>query len=231
MYAKLEHINGSQLVLDVNEQLDMEKIKRFSDGHQPIVEIDIADGRHITPDQRKKIFGLIGDFSEYTGFLKPESEAFLKYEFIETMKEPQYFSMANCSVTLAKQFIDFIIGYFIDEDVPFKTKCFDEIQGNYGLVRKCVLHRDCIVCGKPGADIDHFKAVGMGRNRYKIDQRGMYVWSLCRKHHQERHQIGITDFAKKYQIKPIKLDDELIRQLGLTSNKRLDEQEKNDEPL
>lgn len=96
------------------------------------------------------------------------------------MAHPKYFSLGNCSVSLANDFMKYIIDFLITHDIPFKTKVFDEIQGDYGLVRTCVETRKCIICGRPFADIDHFKAVGMGRNRHKINQIGMEVWSLCR---------------------------------------------------
>lgn len=42
-------------------------------------------------------------------------------------------------------------------------------------------------------------------------------------HHTERHKIGIIDFARKYKIKPIKLDKELVMKLKLTNKSAMED--------
>lgn len=78
------------------------------------------------------------------------------------------------------------------------------------------------MCGKH-ADIDHTKAIGMGRNRRTINQVGMKVLPLCRKHHQLAHQMGHLTFMQAYQLKPIKLDEELITKLNLSNKSAMEE--------
>ena len=67
MFGKLERVQGNQILIKLDEKLDMYKVQRLSDGKKPTVELDISDGRRITPDQRKKIYALINDLCEYTG--------------------------------------------------------------------------------------------------------------------------------------------------------------------
>jgi len=51
----------------------------------------------------------------------------------------------------------------------------------------------CLVCGRGPSDSDHLKT----RGAYGDDTENN-VWSLCRKHHVERHKTGILTFVKKY---------------------------------
>ncbi|WP_395318918.1 putative HNHc nuclease [Fructilactobacillus frigidiflavus] len=223
--GKLVSINGSKVTVELSDEIDMDMLKRFSAGKRAQIEVFINDGRTITVEQRHKIYALLHDMSDYTGYWPDDCKYLMKSDFVETMRHPKNFSLADCSVSLANEFMTFIIDFLVANEIPFKTKVFDEIQGNYGLVRRCVENRTCIICGRPGADIDHFKAIGAGRNRRTINQTGMEAWSLCRLHHQERHNIGIVSFAQKYQIKPIRLDKELIEKLNLTNKRELEKQD------
>lgn len=66
----------------------------------------------------------------------------------------------------------------------------------------------CVVCnmflnGELKSDAHHIKAIGMGRNRKKMSENQHIehgVVPLCRLHHQEFHNIGITEFEKKNNI-------------------------------
>ncbi|USS93984.1 putative HNHc nuclease (plasmid) [Fructilactobacillus ixorae] len=223
MYAKLAQINGSRVVLDLDGEIDVNQLKRFSDGKQPTVELIVADGRRITPDQRKKIFAMFGDMSDYLGYFPREVEEIMKYQFIQTMDRPEWFSMADCSESLANEFLTFIIDFCIKNDIPFKTKVIDIIQNDYGLVHDCVLKRICVVCGKPHADIHHVDTVGRGFDRRKINHIGRRVLPLCRTCHQRFHEMGSISFFQQNQILPIKLTADDIKKLGLESNERVDE--------
>lgn len=224
--GKLVNIRGSKVTIELSDEIDVSQFTKLSDGKQPELEVFIDDGRSITVDQRKKIFAMLNDIAEYTGYSLKEIEYLMKCRFMCLMKHPQMFHFGYpepCSVTLANNFLTFVIDFCIKEDIPFKTKVIDEIVGDYRLVRECVLHRKCVLCGKL-ADIDHVKAVGMGRNRRTINQHGMYVLPLCRRCHQRAHQMGHVSFLQAYQLKPIKLDDELIRKLKLTNVGELEKQ-------
>ncbi|MDB7510834.1 putative HNHc nuclease, partial [Enterococcus faecium] len=80
---------------------------------------------------------------------------------------------------------------------------------------KCITKRVCCICGKTGADIDHFdKALGR-RKRKEVDHSEYTFAALCRIHHTEKHKIGVTNFKNKYQIKGIKLNRETIKKLRI----------------
>lgn len=174
------------------------------------------DGRHITVDQRKKIFALFNEIAEYLGYTQVNVEEILKIKFIEQMDNPVWFSFSNCSIEIAKQFLEYEITFCIQNEIPFKTKLMDEIQQSYALRYQLIMHRICFVCGKTHAQLDHVDTIGMGRNRRHVNQVGYYAWTLCDKHHiSGKHTDGITTFMQKYQIKPIKLTSEMIDKLNL----------------
>jgi hypothetical protein len=67
----------------------------------------------------------------------------------------------------------------------------------------CLENRYCAICGQPQADIHHVKAIGMGRNRRKVDDSQYPKISLCRKHHSEAHNSGWQTFSEKYHVRGI----------------------------
>ena len=56
-----------------------------------------------------------------------------------------------------------------------------------------------MACGAYGCDPDHILNYSGCSHRDKP----FNVWPLCRKHHTEKGNIGLTDFAKKYNIDDI----------------------------
>ncbi|WP_235804446.1 putative HNHc nuclease, partial [Fructilactobacillus florum] len=78
MFGQLTRVTGKQVTLNVDEDIDISRLRRWSDGKQPTVELIIDDGRRITPDQRKKIFAMLGDMSDYLGYSPREIEEIMK---------------------------------------------------------------------------------------------------------------------------------------------------------
>ena len=131
------------------------------------------------------------------------------------------FSMSNCDMTTANQFLTFILDFCFEWDIPFRTKLWDSIPTDYHLAVQCLRYRKCVICGKP-AEIAHYTAVG-NRKRNRTDHRKFSFMSLCHDHHFQQHQMGVKSFVIKYHIKPIRLsDDDLIR-LHIMTRKRMNE--------
>lgn len=222
MYVKVLGVQGKEIRLLADNEFDLNKLLKFSDGKQPTGELLVDDHRHITRDQQKKIFALIHDLCSYTG---DEPERW-EYEFKWRVKIAlgiDNFSLSDCSMTIGNYMILTILDFLFEENIPFKTKLWDSLPSDFPRQRLCLKNRTCVICGRQHADLAHFKAVGMGRNRHQIDERKMYFMTLCREHHQEQHKVGINNFMKKYHLKPIKLsDDDLIR-FKILTKKRLEE--------
>lgn len=217
MFGKLSKINGNQITVTLDEKLNVYELQRFANGKQPTVELSIEDGRHISPDQRKKIYALINDLCEYTGDVPDYWKEKFKF-MVETIFGIDEFSLSDCSMTTANYMILTILDFLFEHDIPFKTKTWDSIPNDFPKQMLCIKNKRCVICGKP-ADIAHYNAVGMGRNRNKINHVGMYIMTLCRIHHDEQHHYmrykGLNDFFEKYHIKPIKVTEDIAKELHL----------------
>lgn len=213
MFGKITKISGRKLEIELDEDVDMYRVQRLSNGKQPTVELIIRDGRLITPDQRKKTWALINDYSDFTGYPVEYAE-----DKFKSVTRAQYgldkFSLSNCSMETANLMIEAILEVMFREDIPFKTKVWDSIPNEFPKQMLCLQNKRCVICGKP-ADIAHYNAVGVGRNRNKINHVGMYIMTLCREHHTEQHKIGINNFMRKYHIKPIKVTPEIAKRFKL----------------
>ena len=222
MEGRLLSVIENKVTIAIDDDLSIAHIIRLSDGKQPSVTLTVDDNRHISRDQQKKIFALIHDLCNYTGDEPKRWEDEFKWR-VQIAFGIDEFSLSDCSVTVGNYMILTILDFMFEEDIPFKTKLWDSIPASWPRQRLCLINRTCVICGAPHANLAHYKAVGIGRNRRKIDERKMYFFTLCRRCHQEQHRIGINSFMQKYHIKPIKLsDDDLIR-FNILSKQRLEE--------
>lgn len=222
MEGKLLSISGNELTIAVDDVLSIARIRQLSNGKQPSVALTVDDSRHISRDQQKKIFALIHDLCNYTGDEPKRWENEFKWR-VEITFDVDEFSLSDCSMTVGNYMILTILDFLFEENIPFKTKLWDSLPSDFPRQRLCLKNRTCVICGRQHADLAHFKAVGMGRNRRKIDERKMYFMTLCRQHHQEQHRIGINNFMKRYHLKPIRLSDNDLIRFKILSKQKLEE--------
>lgn len=166
-------------------------------------ELRLDDGRKISVAQRRKAYATINDISLYTGYLPEQEKEWLKYYHICRTGSP-YISLSDCSMDEAREFINTILEYAIEEGIPLSEPGVmrsDDI-GKYLFF--CLKHKKCAVCGKPG-EIHHVDAIGMGRNRRKVDDSSSRKICLCREHHTIAHQRGMQTFEQMYHVYGIKL--------------------------
>ena len=227
MDGKLVKVAGNRLVLETSEGLNLSRVNHLSEGQQPSVEFTIVDQRKISRDQRAKIWALIHDLCDYTGDTPDYWEAEFKWR-VQTAFGIQKFSLSDCSVTTANRMILVILDFLFSENIPFKTEIWDSLPQEFPKQILCLRNRQCVICGKPNADLAHFKTVGLGRNRHKIDERKMYFFTLCREHHQEQHAEGINSFIQKYHIKPVRLSNSDLIRFKILTRHQLEKLEKND---
>lgn len=214
IFGKVVGIKGETITLEVDDTSAIRRIITLSDGAQPTLEVNIRDEREISPEQRKFVYALIRDIANWSGHFPDEIKNYAKFEF-EEITELEI-SLSDCSREEATEFINYLLKFVITNKVPLPKgiKVLDENLSYYLYL--CLINRACAVCGKSGADIDHYnEAVGMGRNRKTIDQSQMTFCALCRTHHQERHQIGARAFSEKYHVDGIRLNSEKRKKLWL----------------
>lgn len=177
------------------------------------VQIGLVDGRRITPEQRRKAFALVGEIAAYTGYERDEAHLTLKHEFISKhldQLQKELFSLSDCDVTTAREYISYLIDFCLTFDVPTKvplTELCDDVER---YVYACLIHKKCCVCGKK-AELHHVDRVGMGNNRNEIVHEGRRCLPLCREHHTEVDHLGDVRLCERYHVTPVKIDERIIK--------------------
>ena len=187
--------------------------------HYDKIQIGLPDGRTISPEQRRKAYALMREIAEWMGDLPEYVKRLMKMEFMVTRMqalEKHIFSLSDCDMTTAREFITYLIDFIIEHDVPTQTPLIELCEDITRYVYACLMHKKCAVCGANHVDLHHTQAVGAGRNRDEIFQIGMPVLPLCREHHMESHNIGQKSFMEKYHLQPIGLTVEIGKVYGLT---------------
>ncbi len=194
------------------------------------VEIILNDGRRITAMQRKKIFALLGEISNFVhgdsyAAEVEQTKEMMKWEFVLSRMEAQerrLFSLSNVDETTAREFITYLIDFIIQYDVPTAVSLLENCEDIARMVYACTLAKKCVCCGKP-ADLHHVDSVGAhGGNRERINHIGLQCLPLCRVHHEESHKIGQQSFIDKYHLEPVKIDSKIAKLYKLNTKGRKD---------
>jgi predicted Fe-S protein YdhL (DUF1289 family) len=183
------------------------------------------DRRTISPEQQRKAWAILVEICVWAGYHPREKEdvnAHLKQRFLLQQVEEyqrQAFSLSDCSMTRAREYIDFLIEFCLMNDVPTRFSLAEYAEDVQKYVYACLIHKKCAVCGKK-ADLHHVSAIGAGYNRNEKPQIGNLVLPLCREHHMEYHNIGHSEFMDKYHFEPVCLDERLAKVYGLSRKAR-----------
>ena len=161
-------------------------------------EMRFDDGRTISIEQRKKAYATIRDIADYTGYLPEEQKEWLKYLYI-SQTGGDYFSLSDCSMTTAREFISCILEWAIENGVPLSENAIERTDDIGRYLYYCLKARKCAVCGKDG-EIHHEDAIGMGNDRRKLDDSNHKKICLCRLHHTIAHQKGVKAFTECYKV-------------------------------
>ena len=229
-FVKIKEINGRRAVVEFDQYADMDKIKRYSVG-DVLHWLEITDGRKRSGEQVAKAHALIGDIAKSWEVPKPAAEKQLKnmyYADPDQAVEP--FSMADCSMSTATAWIEWLLNLCFDENIDFATKSWDILSSSYSFQMQCLKHRECVICRKH-AQYCHVETVGMGNSRKMIDHSKHHLMSLCFIHHRMQHDEGIESFMAENHIKPITLTREQCVELGIMTHKRFTYFQERDEYL
>jgi len=196
--------------------------ERFIRREYEEVEIGLRDGRTITPEQRRKAYALMGEISEWAGYEPEEMKEVLKHEFLKKVVrslQKELFSLSNCDVTTAREFVSYLIDFILRNDVPTHQPLGELADDIDRYVYGCLIHKKCAVCGAK-ADLHHVDAVGMGNDRTKVEHLGRRCLPLCRVHHEELHQMGDDRFMALHHLKPGVIDERIAKVYKLRGGKR-----------
>lgn len=197
-----ERKDGTDLVVSVPDLKlgDMFQRKKIRNA-----EIRFDDGRHISAEQRKKAYATIRDISDWTGYLPEEMKEILKYQHMMRTGDA-YFSLSNCSMDTATEFINTILEFALENGIPLSDNAIERTDDIGRYLYYCLLHKKCAICGKDG-EIHHEDAIGMGNDRTKVDDSSYKKICLCREHHTLAHSLGVIRFREMYKVYGIVVKD------------------------
>lgn len=214
--GRIVKVVGKEVTFSLDRDFDIAEAQRLSVTGNPRSIIRVIDERNMTKAQNGMIHGLFNDIALHTGF-PPEYVKDLLKAMFSGFKGIESFSMENYDISqvFAGEFIEYILEFCFQNDIPFKYQQFHVSSDITRVLFLYLKHRACFVCGKPNADVEHADPVGMGRDRKTIDHSKHRFMALCRKHHNERHDIGLLTFMKKYVLIPIKLTPEQVKEFKI----------------
>ena len=191
-----------------------ERFCRISPGECLIV---LKDSRTITAEQRKKAYALLGEIADYMGEMPEYTKRLFKLKFIHDELKgiaDDVFSLSNCDVTIAHDFITYLIDFIIAHEIPTKVPLAELCEDVEKFVYSCAMKKICCVCGKK-AELHHYDAIGSRYDRDKPVHEGLRALPLCREHHIRAHEISKETFLEKYHLQPITIDKSICKKWRL----------------
>lgn len=185
------------------------------------VRILWADRDEITPEQRRKIFAIVGEIAAWSGDDPENVRRTLTSDFLAKKRQELMMGTLSlaygggCDKGLASLLIDHLINLCMEYGVPTKEPLMQYADDLEKYTYAALLNRKCLVCGKK-SDLHHCDTIGMGYNRNEKPQIGNLVMPLCRMHHTEWHTVGGTEFEARYHVVPVPMDKRIADKYGLT---------------
>ena len=170
--------------------------------------------------QNALIHVLFGQYAFELGSTLLEMKNDLKTLFSETY-DIEDFSTSECDVKTANLFISFIIDHALSNNINLYISNkhdktiknileIDEVANRYVIA--CLKSKKCVICNSD-ADLEHWDNVNqIGGYKYDDGLKGRFI-SLCRKHHNEKHNTSREEFKNKYHIQGIYLNEKLVIEL------------------
>src|SRR5699024_4359535 len=172
----------------------------LDEGYSIAVDVKVYDPYKITDKQRRKIFALVNDIEAHTGQPSEYVRGMFTHYLQALHGTENRISMASCSKREASDLIDVIITWIFQNHIPLNHKTSDLMRNDNYFIYLSTINRQCVICGKPKSDIAHLEAVGSGRDRRTHDHTNHHVLALCRRHHNEQHQVGVKTFNQTYHL-------------------------------
>lgn len=203
---------GVDMVIHIPDDI----YERVVDKQITNVEIRLDDGRHISNEQRGKIFATLKDIALYTGDVPEYLRSILTYNYCTEAGLP-IFSLSDCSMDVARGFINYLIEFVLFHNIPLSDIAINRTDDIDKYLYSCLKHRRCAITGLAGADIHHVTGsrVGMGHDRLKVNHNNLEIIALSREWHNKVHNEGETNVFEAYKIYGIKGDNVLLDKLGL----------------
>ncbi|WP_270997001.1 putative HNHc nuclease [Listeria seeligeri] len=227
--AKVNKIKNSDekttLEIELNK-IEENILSKYASENGLLVGVTFFDNRLLTAKQQAKIYALLDEITFHTASeeidfknkkhgtnFKNEREHIknvLKNTFCEHMKTSA-FSLSNVDQTTASQFINYIIEFCFQFEIPFHEKWSNLTDDITYFLYLCIKYRKCSVTGKPG-EIHHVDAIGAGRDRKEYDHTKSRLVCLSREMHSKAHNIGWETFKDLYHLDGIYLNAKQVKE-------------------
>jgi hypothetical protein len=213
--------DGTYSVVATGVELEQSHIDLLENGYSLIAEVEVPDNKKLSIEQRKKIFALCRDIELHWG--EPVESLRKRFQSeLEIMNGYDEISLRDCSMRVARELIELIIAFMFHHQIPMRVETSKLLSGDKSMLYWATVNRNCVLCGESNADLAHHYAIGRGANRKKMQHYDYEVLALCRRHHQEQHNIGVKSFDEKYILQDswIKVDERLNKMLRGVKNDR-----------
>ena len=190
MEGKLISLSGNRAVFELDSTVDFHELEKKSDGY-PVADLMWQDSRMISRKQQGLIYALIRDISQYTGYPAEYIEQLVKsYHRLIMGLETFSLSQASCTMEMAGRFIENLIQFCFDNEIPFLHQDWHMATDYRKVMYYYAINRKCMITGEPNAEVAHVEAVGMGRNRNKVDHTKHHIMTLSTAHDRTRSLYG-----------------------------------------
>ncbi|AWI44830.1 hypothetical protein BJG88_08800 [Staphylococcus nepalensis] len=202
--------DGTYSVVATGVELETSHTELMDNGYTVNADVTVPDNKLLSNDQRKKIFALCRDIELHWGEPVEASRQLFQSE-LAMMNGYERISLRNCTKKVASELIELIIAFIFHHQIPMRVETSKLLQGEKAMLYWATVNRNCVICGSPGSDLAHYETVGRGMNRKTMNHHGKHVLALCRKHHNQQHDIGVKSFDDLYHLQNswIAVDDKL----------------------
>jgi len=109
-----------------------------------------------------------------------------------------------CSQEKMTAFIQYVIDYYIDNEIQISKKTHEMILEEEGakFTIACLKNRKCVITGKANADLHHVESY-ISRKYNPAYAKDLLVIPVCREMHNLCHNRGNKYVLEKYHITPV----------------------------
>lgn len=221
-------VNGGLVTLSVDEASIHTLQKYHANDKQQILSIIATDDNEPSPKQRKFAFALLNDIWEAQiggEWLETRDSTkrhfYAAYEYYYGLDFGEFsLSAVRGGKTSTNEFINMLLDFAASHNIGLSVVPLNELETQE--IKKweyrCLMNKQCVICGKKPSDLHHLDTIGMGMDRTTINHLKHRTIQLCREHHNMAHNMGTVSFLEKYHLVGIKLDDQIAAAHGLNIN-------------
>lgn len=190
-------------------QFDYDVQKYLAENDCDRVLLKFLDARVISDEQRKKVFAIMGDISDWCSNDKEYTRAVLTSEFC-FYNDIQPFSLSTVDKSTASKFISYLVEFCLKHAIPCKKCLIENCEDIEHYLYNCLVYKRCVVCGRR-SEFHHCTGsrTGMGRHGIEIPLIGLQGMALCRIHHNDIHSDAESVFYEKYHVLPTIVDEKI----------------------